>query len=211
MNRRRMMMLQQGKGFELVYDAASGDVPDSTQWLKYYTPFGNGYYSQTVVDNTLELTNSHMYQKNGFYPKEHEYAARCSMTVEFKGTPAAGMTIHLTDGTYSALGVIKSNCYFHVETTDMGHNKRCEKAVVLNDINTFTVIKYPTYAEYYLNGELLYTQTELFETETVSIGNKGTSASDSTSNGFIPQRRNSVGTAYGQATTYITKFIYKEW
>lgn len=209
MNRRRVMMLQQNKGLELAYDAASGMLPNNTQWLAYQAPYG--LYSQTVVDNTLELTNNHVYQKNGFYPTEHEYATKCSMTVEFKGTPAAGVVIHLTDGAYSALGVIKSNSYFYVATNDVNHNKRCEKAVVLNDINTFTVIKYPTYAEYYLNGELLYTQTELFETEIVSIGNKGVPASDPTGNGFIPQRRNSIGTAYGKATTYIIKFIYKEW
>ena len=213
--RRRLMMAQLNEGFELVYDAASGRVPSSIEWLKYYAPFGSGYYKQQVVDNTLELTNFHMYEKNGFYPIEHEYANRCSMSVEFKGVPGTGISIHLTDGTYSALGVIKNDSVFYVETNDRGHKRKISKSVKLNDINTLTVIKNTNFAEYYLNDELLYTQTDLFLTSIVGIGNKGGAAADSNNNGFITQRRNSAGTAYGGtssgSTTYITKIIYKEW
>ena len=215
--RRYLMMAQQaGKGFELVYDAASGELPNSVEWLKYYAPFNNPYYKQEVVNNTLELTNSHIYEKNGFYPIRHEYATRCSISVEFKGAASTGVAIHLTDGMYSALGVIKKNSSFYVETTDVGHNRLINEFVTLKEINTFTVVKYDTYAEYYLNDKLLYTQTELFPIDAVSIGSKGSTAvDDPNGNGYFTQRRNAVGTAYGGTssgnTTYITKITYKEW
>jgi hypothetical protein len=65
MNRRRMMMLQQNKGFELVYDASIGVLP--TEWEGYIIT-GGGWWE--MGDGYLCLKTQAYNHRFGVMPKE---------------------------------------------------------------------------------------------------------------------------------------------
>lgn len=212
MNRRRLMMQQQNKGFELIYDAASGVLPTATNdWRRFANPwdnqFGNG--TQKIVDGVLNLHNGHGYERQGYHPIEHDYAINCEISVTFTNSLTANVIIHLTDGTNSAMGIINQNT-FRVGVNDVAHYlRKYQTNITLKEVNTFRVVKKGNKAEYYLNDELLYTQTELYNINDISIGGAGTTTV-ANNNGYILERINTISFGY-DGDAEVLGFTYKEW
>lgn len=69
MNRRRMMMAQQAnKGFELIYDAAIGKIPPTTEWSSYRFSGGSIEYDNTI--GALNLFTGSSGSNIGLMPTE---------------------------------------------------------------------------------------------------------------------------------------------
>lgn len=207
MSRRRMMMQQLGKGFELVYDSSSGVVPDNTVWRRFANPYNNqfGVGTQKIVDNVLVLHNGHGYEKQGYYPIGHEYADNCELSVIFISTDDQ-ITIHLTDGVLSAMGTVGDST-FRVRPMDVTSNIVIyQQAIEFKDINTFKVIKKGSTANYYFNDELLFTQTDLFSIDHIITDTAGSSSTP----GLVTEQINGWGYGCGGTDSYILGFTYKE-
>ncbi|MBR4049190.1 MAG: hypothetical protein IKK09_01705 [Clostridia bacterium] len=87
MNRRRMMMLQQKKGFELVYDAASGLLPTECGWKKIRD---ESNAPLKVVNGILEVV-----AKTPLYlsPDTEQSFTNCSLEVEYSISAMQGVSL----------------------------------------------------------------------------------------------------------------------
>ena len=212
--RRYLMMAQQTSNkFELVYDAVRGVLPTAAAkgWRRFANPwnnqFGNG--TQKITDGVLNLHNGHQYERQGYHPIEHDYANNCEMCVIFKNDLTCNVIIHLTDGANSAMGIINQNT-FRVGVNNVAHYlRKYQTNITLKEVNTFRVVKKGSKAEYYLNDELLYTQTELYNINDISTGGAGTETVPN-NNGFILERINAISFGYN-GDIAVLGFTYKEW
>jgi hypothetical protein len=206
------MMAKQSEIFELTYDASRGVLPTAANgWRRFANPWNNqfGIGIQKITDGVLNLYNGHSYERQGYYPIEHDYAMNCEMSVIFTNSLTTNVIIHLTDGVESAMGIINQNTFRVGVNNIANYLRKYQTNIVLKDINTFRVVKKGSKAEYYLNDELLYAQTDLYSISEISIGGAGTEAVGN-NNGYILERINAI--SFGcDGYIDVLGFTYKEW
>lgn len=213
MMRRRAIMLQKAAGFELIYDAADGVLPPAAEWEVIGVPWDPQNLRRTIENNTFKVELQHIYEHMPMYVRDHATAVKSYGAIQFVGTPEMSLAILLTDGTLSAMGGLHSNGKFSCADRDSkgvasgAVTSKQMRDVTYGDDNLFECYKYPSYAEYYLNGNLIYTQEELHTyIATYLSGSWG----DRNNNGYVRKVENAFCVGYGTGTVYIKKMIYRE-
>lgn len=218
MNRRRMMMSQQSKSFELVYDAASGILlSEDSRWSYFNSGYGvGGYHNDSEIENNLlKISCDHLNGFQTYRPIEHLQAKKSEIIIEVEswvcgswGSDMRGciLGVVLTDGIYYAAVNIGAEkiCIGKVS----GRESINYGGIWANLTNidyatpqkfTFRMVFDSGIAYYYINDELLYTQTALLDKTTI----QGTTINAN-------EMFNTI--RFGaMSTTYISKITYKEW
>lgn len=215
---RRLIMSQQNKGFELVYDAASGYFPDSDEkWTFLSSGYGN--LNTRTIDNGLLYTNAnHLGAFQRYRPTGHLQAKRSEVIIEVDSWSTYSwndsshyqgciLGVALTDGTYYAacnltdrqLCIGKASNRAYVSSGGIWANLKNINYVPTQKF-TFRMVFDSGIAYYYIDDELLYTQTKLLDESTIE--------SDQT----LSETNMANTIRFGCcAHTYISKIIYKEW
>lgn len=112
---RRLMMAQQNKVFELVYDAASGVLPTERGWNFAFGTYGGalGVHGglQEFTDGSLNVIVGHVNESCHYYPIGKTVAKNCEFSITVDninsndGSTAMRMGFLLTDGE-KAMGVV---------------------------------------------------------------------------------------------------------
>ena len=209
---RRLMMAQQQKGFELVYDAASGEFPDADKKWVY---INTGWYSERKIENNLLYCSvDHLYSQQRYRPNGHFQAKRSEVIIEVENWSTYAwdsnngciLGVVLTDGTYYAACNLMDGkmCIGKVS----GKSTVAEGGIWANLKNigysfpqkfTFRMVFDSGMAYYYIDDELMYTQTDFLDKTTI----QGETISAN-------EMYNTI--RFGScAFTYISKITYKEW
>lgn len=214
--RRRLEMLQAASGYELVYESASGVVPDSSKWQTTDRYSGastiNGNDNAVhIVDGQLKVAAGHVYAQKAIYVQDHPSADNCYAAVEFAKTGTLPFVcIHLTDGSKSAMGICRiGDGMVNIHTCYLSPWNGTRVWVGYKDVNLFEVEKVGDKAYYYLNDRLVYTQNTLFNKSSIATGGAGT-ATDPQLNGLVTRQENAIAFGYGVSQVYVTKMIYRE-
>ncbi len=104
MNRRRIMMLQQSKKYEIIYDAASGLLPTQCGWK---IARQNSLPTMQMIDGVCALTCT-----DGLFlePIDNPFASNCSIEAEFcLSHENQGLALFLNDGVSNLNFLIGTN------------------------------------------------------------------------------------------------------
>lgn len=216
--RRRLMMAQQSKGYELVYNAASGVYPENIEGWKYRAGYYNGRAAiggRSLKDGLLILKANHIYENIIIYPTEHLTATNCEASVtvtDWYRNVAAGsgygtgiVRIGLTDGINYAIAAVSNDALYignAANNNTFSGNYLAKITITTPKAFTFRVKFMGGKAEYYINDELIYTQTNQYSVNNISYGNFINRFVD------IPQNFIGVGTC---CIATISNMTYKEW
>lgn len=208
---RRLMMAQQNKGFELVYDAASGELPSNTgQWTQ------TGSFK--IENGLLYTKNEGLYSSSRIRPIGHLQADRSEIIVEIESWEKYNhngsslyqgviLALGLSDGTYYATCSLTEKQLCIGKVANRGTISSAGIWANLKNIDykapqkfTFRMVFDSGLAYYYINDELLYTQTTLLDVSTIQGDTTLTAA----------EMYNTV--RFGQCSyVYVSKITYKEW
>lgn len=217
--RRMMMMMQQRKGFEIVYNSPSGVFPeniDGWSWRKGNANGKIGVGGVALTDSLLVVKANHLYENVIYYPTEHLTARNCEASVtvtDWYRSVAGGsayktgiVRIGLTDGvSYAICAIDEEYLYIGAIANDNSLNKGNSLAKIpITTPNEFTLrVRFMGgKAEYYINDELIYTQTEPYSVDKLSYGG--------ITSYFVSTPQNFIGFGTACITT-ISDMTYKEW
>lgn len=215
---RWLMMTKQSEIFELTYDAASGVYPEKTEGWSYRKGNYNGNIGiggRSLKDGLLILKANHVYENLLFYPTEHITANNCEASVTvtdwYRNVAAGGgygtgiIRIGLTDGiNYAIAAVSDGYLYIGKAANDNAFNGDYLARIAITTPKEFTFrVKFMgEKAEYYINDELLYTQTAPYSVNNISYG--------SIIDRFVDMPKNFIGVGTCCIAT-ISNMSYKEW
>lgn len=152
MNRRRMMMAQQSKGFELVYDAASGLLPTECGWKIIKQ---DETAKMTMINGVCAISST-----NGirFVPVENSVSSICSIEMEFCHTGInQGLSITFNDNITSLSALLGSNAINGVSLHQQwGKNFYKGDPLEQNIYYTTKLKRHGNTFYFYINNELLY-------------------------------------------------------
>ena len=222
---RRLMMAQQNKGFELVYNSASGTLPTDQGWDFAFWAYGNDRVggTQSLGDNLLKVKVEHTYENCYYYPNHRETAKNCEFSVTvnnleetYNGAVNMKVGFLLSDGE-KAIELVFRALYggklqltndandlwgVYKWTTDLGAQTnftlraRLESGVV----------------SVWFNDELLTILGDLYTTEEIvtQIKKGGSYGSINGSFNLFPYVKNTI--AFGNyGRYYVSQLTYKEW
>lgn len=217
MNRRRMMMLQQNKGFELVYNAVSGILPQNTEgwsWRQGQYNGNVGIGGVKLENGLLVVKTNHIYENVLYYPTDNLTAdkSEASVTVdtwaitENNNYAKSMIRIGLTDGIHYAIcGVFNDSFKYGTKL----NNNILRNNGTLNSISYEPPQKFTLKAklnngkaEYYINDELIAVEDSLPTVDTAKYGEQ--------SDYFVKEPMNFIGVGINTLTS-ISNMTYKEW
>ena len=220
---RRLMMGQQNKGFELVYNSSSGTLPTEQGWKFEYWIYGqvhNKYGIQTMENNVLNVCVGHVYENCSYVIADKPIAKNCEISVTVDNTigltVSSRMGILLTDGEKAIELVFRPISGYLLLTNNA------------NDI--YIGFKWRTYlgtqtsftlkarlengvVSVWLNDKLMTTISDLYDVSEIYTGITHTNAGNPLYSGgafLFANVRNSVAFAT-EGTYLVTQLTYKEW
>lgn len=219
MNRR--LMMAQNKGFELVYDAASGTLPTEQGWKFGYWKYGqvhNKIGIQAMENNVLNVCVGHVYECCYYYPTDKLTAKNCEFSVTVDNTSGldvgSRMGFLLTDGEKAIELMFRPSSGYLLLTNnanDIYNGFKWRTSLVTQTSFTLKARLENGIVSVWFNDELLTACNDLYTVDEIvtqlKIGDYG---SVNGSFNLFPYVKNTIAFSTN-GTYYVSQLTYKEW